>query len=173
MVGVAHLERGQSDRIDGGWAISGSAKGALGGWLAAGLECNAMADSGPMDTPCPFCSLPNDRIVDQSERTVVIRDAFPVSPGHTLVIPIRHVSSFFDLDAKEQGDLLRLLRRARARLVAEFCPDGFNIGINDGPAAGQTVPHMHLHLIPRRLRDVADPRGGVRWVVPGNARYWK
>lgn len=125
-----------------------------------------------MDSPCPFCTLPHERIADQSERTVAIRDAFPVTPGHTLLIPIRHVGSFFELDDEEQDDLLRLLRRVRARLVAEFRPDGFNIGINDGSAAGQTVPHMHLHLIPRRLRDVADPRGGVRWVVPDKARYW-
>ncbi len=125
-----------------------------------------------MDSFCPFCALPHERIVDRSERTVAIRDAFPVTPGHTLLIPTRHVGSFFELDDEEQHDLLWLLRRVRARLVAQFRPEGFNVGINDGSAAGQTVPHMHLHLIPRCLGDVADPRGGVRWVLPDKARYW-
>ncbi|NWG74763.1 MAG: HIT family protein [Rubrivivax sp.] len=125
-----------------------------------------------MAPPCPFCTLPVDRIVDRNALAVVIRDAYPVAPGHTLVIPTRHVGSFFELDADEQAAVLELLRRARQRLQQEFAPDGYTIGINDGPAAGQTVPHVHLHLIPRRAGDVPDPRGGVRWVVPDRARYW-
>jgi diadenosine tetraphosphate (Ap4A) HIT family hydrolase len=125
-----------------------------------------------MALPCPFCTLPADRIVDRNALAVVIRDAYPVALGHTLVIPTRHVVSFFELDADEQASMLELLRRARQRLQQEFAPDGYTIGINDGPAAGQTVPHVHLHLIPRRVGDVPDPRGGVRWVVPDRARYW-
>jgi len=125
-----------------------------------------------MTEACPFCTLPAERIVDCNALAVVIRDAYPVAPGHTLVIPMRHVGSFFELDADEQVAVLELLRRARQRLQQEFAPDGYTIGINDGPAAGQTVPHVHLHLIPRRAGDVPDPRGGVRWVVPDRARYW-
>ena len=127
-----------------------------------------------MSTPtrCAFCELPSHRIIDHNHSGVVVRDAFPVSPGHTLVIAQRHVGSFFELAKAERDDLLTLLDRARAQLDAEFQAQGFNIGINDGAAAGQTVPHLHIHLIPRYLGDVADPRGGVRRVIPGKADYW-
>ena len=103
---------------------------------------------------------------------LVIRDAFPVSPGHTLVIPRRHIGSFFELSDAERTCMVELLAQAKAELDLSFQPDGFNIGINDGAAAGQTVQHLHLHLIPRYLGDVPDPRGGVRWVMPGKAKYW-
>lgn len=132
-----------------------------------------MADSRGMSPPCPFCTLPAERIVDRNECAVAILDAYPLTPGHTLIVPTRHVASFFELDAAEQAAMLDLLRRARERLAGEMSLDAFNVGINDGPAAGQTVPHVHLHIIPRRWGDVADPRGGVRWVVPDKARYWE
>jgi len=103
---------------------------------------------------------------------MVIRDGYPVSPGHTLVIPKRHVGSFFQVTPDERSDLLALLDDAKAQMGLEFKPDGYNIGINDGPAAGQTVPHLHIHLIPRYDGDRADPRGGVRWVIPEKANYW-
>lgn len=102
----------------------------------------------------------------------VIRDAFPVSPGHTLVISKRHLGSFFDLSDDERNGLMALLAEAKLGTEAEFAPAGYNIGINDGPAAGQTVPHLHIHLIPRFADDLPDPRGGVRWVIPAKARYW-
>jgi diadenosine tetraphosphate (Ap4A) HIT family hydrolase len=121
---------------------------------------------------CPFCQLPADRILFADDHALVIRDGFPVSPGHTLVIPRRHVGSFFDITADERAALLRLLDEAKAALDREFAPAGYNIGINDGPAAGQTVPHLHIHLIPRYTGDREDPRGGVRWVVPEKADYW-
>lgn len=121
---------------------------------------------------CPFCSLPADRIVLENELALAIRDGFPVSPGHTLVIPRRHVQSFFEATPEEVGEMLDLLREARAGLQAELGPDGFNIGINDGEAAGQTVLHLHLHLIPRFKGDVPEPRGGIRWVFPETADYW-
>ncbi len=108
----------------------------------------------------------------ENNTAFAIHDGFPVSPGHTLVIPKRHVSSFFDITEQEQTDLMNLLRQAQAKLTEEFKPDGFNIGINDGPAAGQTVPHLHVHLIPRYRGDLDDPRGGVRWVIPEMAEYW-
>ena len=108
--------------------------------------------------PCPFCALPPERIIEQTPLALAIRDGFPVSPGHTLIIPRRHVGSCFEITAEE--------------LTARLRPDGFNIGVNDGAAAGQTVPHLHIHLIPRFRGDRPDPRGGVRWVLPEKAAYW-
>jgi len=121
---------------------------------------------------CPFCTLPPERILLTSAHGVIIRDGFPISPGHTLVIPHRHVDTFFNLTADERVDLLELLDQAKAGIEKEFKPDTYNVGINDGPAAGQTVPHLHIHLIPRYTGDVPDPRGGVRWIIPGKADYW-
>ena len=121
---------------------------------------------------CPFCTLPPERILLTSAHGVIIRDGFPISPWHTLVIPRRHVDSFFNLTADERVDLLGLVDQAKAGIEKEFKPDTYNIGINDGPAAGQTVPHLHIHLIPRYTGDVLDPRGGVRWIIPDKADYW-
>lgn len=126
-----------------------------------------------IESVCPFCILPAERIVLESEHAVVIRDAYPVSPGHTLVIPRRHTGSFFDLSTLERDAMLLLLDEAKRQLDESHAPEGFNIGVNDGPLAGQTVPHVHMHLIPRFAGDVADPRGGVRWVIPGKAKYWE
>ena len=122
---------------------------------------------------CPFCTLPADRIVASNELAVVIRDGFPISPGHTLIIPKRHHGSFFEATADERNSMLALLDQARREIAIELSPDGFNIGINDGAAAGQTVPHLHIHLIPRFTGDCEDPRGGVRWIMRERARYWK
>lgn len=122
---------------------------------------------------CFFCNLDPSRILDSNDHCFMIRDDFPVSPGHTLVIPKRHVGSFFELDAAEQQGLVDLLERAKRALDAEHGPDAYNMGLNDGPAAGQSIPHVHMHLIPRYAGDVADPRGGVRWIVPAKAKYWK
>jgi diadenosine tetraphosphate (Ap4A) HIT family hydrolase len=121
---------------------------------------------------CVFCSLPQDRIIDSNELAMVIRDGYPVSPGHTLVIPKRHVGSFFAVTTAERAAMFALLDRAKAALDETHRPAGYNIGINDGPAAGQTVLHLHLHLIPRFDGDSADPRGGVRWIMPDKADYW-
>jgi len=122
---------------------------------------------------CPFCTLPNERIFDSNTFGVVIRDGFPVSPGHTLIIPKRHFSSWFECTDEEQIGLMELLTKAQKILEKEFNPDGYNIGINDGPAAGQTVPHLHMHLIPRYKGDQEDTRGGVRWIIPEKAKYWE
>lgn len=121
---------------------------------------------------CPFCSLPSERVVLRNASGVLVRDAYPVSRGHSLVIPTRHIGSFFELSQAERTDLLSLLDQAQQDLVDIYKPDGYNIGINDGAAAGQTVPHLHIHLIPRYFGDLPDPRGGVRWVIPDKARYW-
>ena len=122
--------------------------------------------------PCPFCTLPESRVIDRTPLGLVIRDGFPISPGHTLIIPMRHVGSFFELEAAERSELLDLLDRSKVGLDREFSPQGYNIGINDGPSAGQTVPHLHIHLIPRYRGDRSDPRGGVRWIIPEKADYW-
>lgn len=103
---------------------------------------------------------------------MVVRDAYAISPGHTLIIPKRHVGSFFELTAEEQTDVLALLHDAKYGLDQQYTPQGYNIGINDGAAAGQTVPHLHIHLIPRYAGDRLDPRGGVRWIIPEKADYW-
>lgn len=121
---------------------------------------------------CPFCRLEKNRIRLESEFAVAFLDGFPVTTGHTLVIPRRHVASLFELTEKEQAEVWKLVAEVRSMLVAEFHPDGFNIGLNDGTAAGQTVMHAHVHVIPRRHGDVADPRGGVRWIIPDKAAYW-
>ena len=120
---------------------------------------------------CPFC----DRIrqaVKDGRRAVAFLDAFPVSAGHTLVMPTRHEPDLFALNAEEQQAVWTLVAQEHERLVEQLAPDGFNVGINVGAAAGQTVPHAHVHLIPRHAGDVPDPRGGIRWVLPDRAAYW-
>ena len=123
-------------------------------------------------TPCPFCTLPADRaMIAESATAYAIFDKFPVSKGHALVIPTRHVSNYFDLTLQEQMVCLALLNEVKAILQKQFNPDGFNVGINIHAAAGQTVPHAHIHLIPRYQGDVQEPRGGVRGVIPGKQTY--
>ncbi len=118
-----------------------------------------------------FCTLPPGRVIDENAAAFAIRDGYPVSPGYTLLIPKRHTGSFFDLLEQEHGDLFALLVRAKLVLDKELQPQGYNIGINDGDVAGQTVPHLHVHLIPRFEGDFPDPRGGVRWIIPDKAVY--
>lgn len=129
-------------------------------------------DSGGSQADCPFCDVPKDSVVAESRHAFAIRDRYPVSRGHTLVIPTAHAKTLFDRSADTQADLWRLVAKVRDQLRSAFNPDGFNIGINEGRVAGQTVEHAHVHLIPRFAGDVADPRGGMRWVLPGRAAYW-
>jgi diadenosine tetraphosphate (Ap4A) HIT family hydrolase len=122
---------------------------------------------------CPLCERAGGpAALESNALAVALPDGFPVAPGHTLVVPRRHEADVFLLSAEEQRALLELVGVVRERLARELSPDGFNIGINAGAAAGQTVAHAHVHVIPRRKGDVEDPRGGVRWVVPAKARYW-
>jgi|SRR5436190_15969995 len=121
---------------------------------------------------CPFCNLSSERIFKRAEGCLALADAYPLSRGHTLVIPERHVRSFFETSADEKSGLFRLLEWCRKDLSERYRPSGFNIGINDGAAAGQTVMHLHIHLIPRYAGDTADPRGGIRWIFPDKADYW-
>jgi diadenosine tetraphosphate (Ap4A) HIT family hydrolase len=122
---------------------------------------------------CPFCHLDPSSVICSNRHAVAVWDGFPVTPGHSLIIPKRHIVSFFEATPEEQAALFEILGEIRSRLIAERRPDGFNIGVNDGAAAGQTVMHLHIHLIPRYLGDTADPRGGVRWIMPEKAPYWK
>jgi diadenosine tetraphosphate (Ap4A) HIT family hydrolase len=103
---------------------------------------------------------------------MALRDGFPVSNGHTLIVPRRHIASLSGVTGEEIAALWSLLSQARSLLDAMHAPDGYTIGVNDGAAAGQTVMHLHMHLIPRYAGDVPDPRGGVRWVIPSKADYW-
>jgi len=119
---------------------------------------------------CPFCN-PTREIIINSPYAFAIFDKFPVSKGHMLIIPKVHVSDYFDLDAEIKNGLTELLDRAKNFLDEKFSPDGYNIGINAGEAAGQTVWHVHVHLIPRYKGDTTNPRGGVRGVIPDKQQY--
>ena len=123
-------------------------------------------------TPCPFCHLGSDRIRHENDHVWVIRDGFPITAGHTLLIPKRHIASVFDLSEAEFVALRAALQWAKADIEQTFTPTAYNLGINDGSDAGQTVMHLHVHLIPRYHGDCPDPRGGIRWIMPDKAKYW-
>ena len=125
-----------------------------------------------MHTACPFCPPNPEQVIAQSPLTFTIRDSFPVSPGHTLIIPRRHYAGLFDATPEEITEIWQALRQAADDLTREHQPDGFNVGINVGEAAGQTVMHLHVHLIPRYAGDQPDPRGGIRRIFPELADYW-
>ena len=120
---------------------------------------------------CPFCQQSPASQFYEGKLVRCLWDACPASPGHALIIPKRHVSSWFDATGAEQAELLAALEQARRKVEETHQPDGYNIGINVGQAAGQTVFHLHIHLIPRYAGDVADPRGGVRHAVHGKGSY--
>jgi diadenosine tetraphosphate (Ap4A) HIT family hydrolase len=124
-----------------------------------------------MELHCPFCTPSRDIVVAQGPLTTTLRDRYPVSPGHTLIVPTRHVESVFALSADELAGLLTAVREATLALDADLHPDGFNVGVNVGIAAGQTVMHAHVHVIPRFLGDAPDPRGGIRHCIPGRGYY--
>ena len=123
---------------------------------------------------CPFCKrIASAHAFQQDGSALALPDAYPLNPGHTLVISRRHATDLFCLTIDEQADVWRLVAKIRDRILQTHHPDAFNIGVNVGAAAGQTVDHAHVHVIPRYHGDVPDPRGGVRWVVPARAPYWK
>ena len=112
--------------------------------------------------PCLFCQIPKSDVIRESMLGYVIYDKFPVNPGHVLIIPKRHVASLFDLSQEELINLFDHIKRIKEDLDKSFKPDGYNVGVNCGEAAGQTIFHLHIHLIPRYKGDVEAPRGGVR-----------
>lgn len=140
-----------------------------------GLAGNRDADlSESKHDACPFCErLEAGDIIAQNDLAAALKDAFPVSPGHTLIVPKRHEPNFFSLSRAEVKAIFELVNLAKQKLDPEFNPDGYNIGINEGAAAGQTVFHVHVHLIPRFHGDVPEPRGGIRWIKPDRAKYWE
>ena len=125
-----------------------------------------------MDNNCPFCKAESEReIIASTSLSIAFFDGFPVSPGHALIIPRRHVASFFDLTKDEQQDMLKLADSVKRIVDEKYHPDGYNVGVNVGEAAGQSIFHVHMHLIPRYKGDVSNPRGGVRGVIPSKQSY--
>ncbi|MDO8350115.1 MAG: HIT family protein [Gallionella sp.] len=122
------------------------------------------------NNPCLFCTDPRGVSI-QHELAFSARDSYPTSPGHTLVIPRRHVASFFELTAEEVAACMRLIQEEKRLIAEEFSPDGYNIGVNVGSAAGQSIYHVHIHIIPRYQGDVDNPQGGVRHVIPKKGHY--
>jgi diadenosine tetraphosphate (Ap4A) HIT family hydrolase len=115
-----------------------------------------------------------ERVLAVDDLFAVVSDKFPISPGHALIIPRRAVVQFHELNVAERAELLKWVDWTQKRLLATITPspDAFNLGVNDGKAAGQTMPQFHFHVIPRCKDDVPDPRGGIRWVIPAKAQYW-
>lgn len=124
------------------------------------------------ESGCLFCDLPKSRVLHENELALCIADGFPVTPGHRLIIPKRHAADYFDLYQSEISACNALLHQQRTELIANDASiSGFNIGMNNGADAGQTIFHCHIHLIPRRRHDVERPRGGVRHIIPGKGEY--
>ena len=123
---------------------------------------------------CLFCNKSKQKIIYSSKLLFVVRDSYPVTKHHTLIIPHRHVSNFFDLNDEELNDLNKILKKQRTELLnLDKDITGFNVGVNAGKDAGQSIMHCHIHLIPRRKGDVENPRGGVRGVIPSKQKYNK
>lgn len=120
---------------------------------------------------CIFCNPEEESVVLRNNHGYARYDGFPVSPGHLLIISYRHVSSLFELTDGEIKGLWSLVKAGKEFLDDKYHPDGYNVGVNVGEAAGQSVFHMHIHLIPRYHGDVEDPKGGVRGVIPGRRGY--
>ncbi len=126
------------------------------------------------DRDCIFCErVAADIGSAESDLAVAFPDAYPVTPGHTLIVSRRHEPDYFALEPDEQRALWSLVTEVRSRLEREHQPAGYNLGMNVGEAGGQTVPHAHLHVIPRYEGDVEDPRGGIRHVIPDRAVWWE
>jgi diadenosine tetraphosphate (Ap4A) HIT family hydrolase len=119
---------------------------------------------------CPFCTTNRERIAENN-LAFAIYDGFPVNLGHALIIPKRHVANFFELSAEERMACFDLVSEVQLTLASAYRPDGYNVGININEAGGQTIFHVHIHLIPRYRGDVEQPRGGVRGVIPNKQGY--
>jgi diadenosine tetraphosphate (Ap4A) HIT family hydrolase len=118
---------------------------------------------------CLFCRVDDESvnsILDQSDNFYVRYDNFPATKGHVEIVPKRHIASFFELSSEEICEAYSLMRQTQQYLDSEYAPNGYTIGVNEGRAAGRTVDHLHIHLIPRDLGDVPDPRGGIRQALP-------
>jgi diadenosine tetraphosphate (Ap4A) HIT family hydrolase len=125
------------------------------------------------NNPCLFCDKENQKfqLIAENDFAVARWDQFPVSTGHALIIPKKHVASFFDLTNEEVVKMFSLMGEVKDIIQNQYNPDGFNIGVNDGEAAGRTIHHLHIHLIPRYKGDINQPRGGVRNIIPNKVKY--
>jgi superfamily II DNA or RNA helicase/diadenosine tetraphosphate (Ap4A) HIT family hydrolase len=148
----------QAERLSAGLAVQGNASAGSG-------------DGGAATHECPFCGVKGERLFHEGGLVVGVWDAFPVSPGHALIVPKRHVATWFDATPEEHAEIIRAIGLARTIIEQRYHPDGFNIGVNVGEAAGQTIFHLHVHIIPRYEGDLPDPRGGVRNLFPGKGLY--
>lgn len=120
---------------------------------------------------CVFCEIIKENYVLENDFFYAIFDKYPVTEGHLLVIPKRHVETLFELNESERAELLDFVEQGKKKLDQQFSPVGFNFGVNQGESAGQTIPHLHLHIIPRYKGDMEDPEGGVRGVIPEKQKY--
>lgn len=120
---------------------------------------------------CPFCDLQNRPLIAENAHAVAIFDSFPVSKGHALIVSRRHVNTIDELDADAYSGCFLLARQVADLIRDQFQATAFNLGVNSGETAGQTIAHAHIHVIPRYPGDVEDPRGGVRHVIPGKGFY--
>lgn len=132
-----------------------------------------MTENKPFDpnNPCLFCHPKPHEIIEETEHALLITDSYPVSKGHCLVIPRRHIKTFFECTEEENREFFYLTNQAKKYVEEQFSPDGYNIGCNNEIAAGQSVFHLHIHIIPRYKGDVENPKGGVRWVIPKSSQY--
>jgi len=123
---------------------------------------------------CVFCRIVAEgQYFAENAHAVAFPDGFPLTAGHTLIVPRRHETDYFALTEDEQASMWTLVRGVRDVIERTHSPAGYNLGVNVGRAGGQTIGHIHLHVIPRYVGDVSDPRGGIRWVLPARASYWK
>lgn len=136
-------------------------------------ECGLPMEMVYADLKCVFCSPSSNMVFFENQLVQCIWDAYPVSPGHALIIPRRHVETLFEASSEEKEAMFAAIDKAREVIEKKHNPTAYNIGINSGRDAGQTVPHLHLHVIPRYRDDIDDPRGGIRNVLPSKAKYWE
>lgn len=126
-----------------------------------------------MSDSCIFCHLRDERVIYECEHTKAFIDTYPASPGHTLIVPKRHFATYFEANDDELLAIGRAIQACKKTLDEEYSPDAYNIGVNNGSDAGQSIMHLHVHLIPRYKGDVEDPKGGVRWILKNKANYWE
>jgi len=122
---------------------------------------------------CLFCDKiqKKEEIIYENDSVVAFYDGFPVSKGHILIVTKRHIQTYFDANLTEKADIDHAIMALKSQLDEKFHPEGYNIGINNGIASGQSVLHLHVHLIPRYIGDTKNPKGGVRGVIPGKQSY--
>ncbi len=124
-----------------------------------------------MKKNCIFCEIKQEEIIKENNSAIAIYDNFPVNPGHVLIISKSHRRDWFETDIQEKIEIMELIDEIKIILDSEFSPHGYNIGMNCGEKAGQSIPHLHVHLIPRYSGDMENPRGGVRGVIPNKQNY--